>query len=420
MLSTSDNDLLTQTGPGTPGGAMMRAYWQPVALAHELLADVPLAVRAMSEDLVLFRDAAGAPQLIGRYCPHRLVDLSYGRVEDGGLRCIYHGWLLSGEGRCLDQPGERAPFKDRIRHPAYPCFEAAGLIFAYMGQGAPPRRPQFEFFGAEHAAHVWTGKLHHDCNWLQGHEGNVDPQHLSYLHRYLSQAEALDPRGNALFVSDVAPSIEPEETAYGFRIKTVRAVGDGGKYVRVTNHMMPNCGSFGGVPMFDPASGPAPGENSGYQLHWHVPIDDDTHWKYTLLFNRERALDKRFVTDKLFAEQRTFYSRRTRANHHLQDREEMRRVSFVGVGRNFFDHDKLATETQGPGPILDRSQEHLGTTDRPVMLMRRLLLQAVRDVAAGRDPQFVERDGAPNALTDMRVEVIVEPPPAKTPELAPA
>src|SRR6185312_10139063 len=210
---------------------------------------------------------------------------------------------------------------------------------------------------------------------------------LSYLHRYLSQTEALDPQGNLLFGGDVAPSIEPEETAYGMRIKTVRG---------------------------------APGGNSGYQLHWHVPIDDGTHWKYTLLFNRERALDKGFVTDRLFGEQKSFYSRRNRANHHLQDRDEMRRVSFVGVGRNFFDHDKLATEVQGPGPILDRSQEHLGTTDRPVMLMRRLLLQAVKDVADGRDPLFVERDGAPDAIAGMRVEVVVEPPSAKSPELAPA
>src|SRR6185312_13059906 len=190
MLSTTDNELLTRTGPGTPGGAMMRAYRQPVALSRELEADVPLAVRAFSEDLVLFRDGAGKPQLIGRYCPHRLVDLSYGRVEAGGL------------------------------------------VFAYLGAGAPPRRPQYEFFALD-PKYVWAGKLHHDCNWLQGHEGNVDPQHLSYLHRYLSQAEALDPKGNLLFGGDVAPSIEPEETAYGMRIKTVRGAPGGAKYVRI-------------------------------------------------------------------------------------------------------------------------------------------------------------------------------------------
>jgi len=418
MLSHSDNDLITLTGPGTMGGAMMRAYWQPVALASELLSDVPLAVRVMSEDLVLFRDATGAPRLIGRYCPHRLVDLSFGRVENDGLRCIYHGWLLSGEGRCLEQPGEGAgaKMKDRIRHPAYPCFEDAGLIFAYLGAGAPPRRPQFEFFGADKAGQVWTGKLHHDCNWLQGHEGNVDPQHLSYLHRFMSAADALDPRNNALLGDDVAPSIEPEETAYGFRIETVRTVGGGARYVRVTNHIMPNCGAFGGVPMSDPTTDPLP-ENAGYQLHWHVPIDDETHWKYTLVFCRERALDKQFVGEKMFGEMKSFYARRTHANRYLQDREEMRRVSFAGVGRNFFDQDKLVVESQGPGRIMDRSQEHLGITDRPVMLMRRMLLQAVSEVAAGRDPLFVERDGAADALAEMQVRAFVETAPR---EMAPA
>ncbi len=418
MLSKDKNDLITLTGPGTPGGKMMRAYWQPVALSRELAGDVPLPLRVLSEDLVLFRDAEGSPQLIGRYCPHRQVDLSFGRVEAGGLRCIYHGWLLSGEGRCLEQPGEGAAstYKDRIRHPAYPCFEAAGLIFAYLGEGTPPRRPQFEFFAADKSSQVWAGKLHHDCNWLQAHEGNVDPQHLSYLHRFMSQAAALDPRGNALVGADVAPTMEVEETAYGFRINTVRAVGGGAKYIRVTNHIMPNCGSFGGVPLFDPATGPTP-ENAGYQLHFHVPIDDATHWKYTMLFSHERPLDPDFLTDKLFAEQKSYYSRRTHANRYLQDREEMRRVSFAGVGRNFFDHDKLAVESQGRGPIMDRSQEHLGTTDKPVMLLRRLLLQAVEDVAGGRDPLFVERDGAPNGLAEMRVQVIVETPAT---ELAPA
>jgi phthalate 4,5-dioxygenase len=419
MLSKDKNDLITLTGPGTPGGNMMRAYWQPVALAAELVAEMPLAVRILSEDLVLFRDAAGAPQLIGRYCPHRLVDLSFGRVEPDGLRCIYHGWVMSGQGRCLEQPGEGADssFKDRIRHTAYPCMEAAGLIFAFMGRGEPPRVPRFEFFDPAKAAQVWTGKLHHDCNYLQAAEGNVDPQHLSYLHRFLSQKEALDPRGNALVATDVAPKIGVEETEYGMRIRTVREVGEGAKYIRITNHIMPNCSAFGGVPLFDPAIEPTP-DDAGYQLHWHVPIDDGSHWKYTVLFSHERALDKNFVTNKLFAEQKSFYSRRTRDNRYLQDRDEMRRVSYAGVGRNFFDHDKLAVESQGQGPIMDRANEHLGTTDRPVIVMRQLLLSAVRDVQEGRDPLFVERDGSANALADMAVWTILEPARTKAKEAA--
>ncbi len=137
MLSKESNDLITLTAPGTPGGDLLRRYWQPVALSAELKTDEPLAIRVMSEDLVLFRDDQGKPSLIGRRCPHRGVDLSYGRVEDGGLRCIYHGWLLASDGRCLDQPGEPegSTYKDRINHKAYPCREAGGLVLAYMGPG---------------------------------------------------------------------------------------------------------------------------------------------------------------------------------------------------------------------------------------------------------------------------------------------
>src|SRR6185503_21024374 len=135
MLNREENELITRIGPGTPGGDMMRCYWQPAALSRELKDEEPLAVRLLGEDLVMFRDDKGKPQLIARACPHRATDLSFGRVEDGGLRCIYHGWLMDGRGRCLEQPAESptSTFKDKVRTPAYPCHEAGGLILAYMG-----------------------------------------------------------------------------------------------------------------------------------------------------------------------------------------------------------------------------------------------------------------------------------------------
>ena len=144
MLTQEQNDLLTQTGPSTPGGDLLRRYWQPAALAEELPpGGAPLPVRILGEDLVLFRDDAGRPGLLGLHCSHRAADLSYGRVENGGLRCLYHGWLYDVRGRCLEQPGEPAgsTFKDRISHPAYPCQEAGGIVFTYMGPGEPPLLP---------------------------------------------------------------------------------------------------------------------------------------------------------------------------------------------------------------------------------------------------------------------------------------
>ena len=165
MLNKEQNDLITLTDAGTPGGELMRRYWHPVALSEELSADTPVPTRILGEDLVLFRDPTGQPRLIGRYCPHRGVDLSYGRLDKGGLRCIYHGWLMSGDGRCLEQPGEPAAsdYKDKIRHPAYPCHEAGGLILTYMGPAPAPRVPALPFMTLPSR----TDLVHQDLSRLQ-------------------------------------------------------------------------------------------------------------------------------------------------------------------------------------------------------------------------------------------------------------
>jgi nitrite reductase/ring-hydroxylating ferredoxin subunit len=402
MLSKAQNDLITLTGPGTPGGEMMRRYWNPVALSKELEADTPLATRVLGEDLVLFRDAQGQPNLIGRFCPHRGVDLSYGRVEKGGLRCLYHGWLMAGSGRCLEQPGEPSGsrFKDKIHHTAYPCREAGGLILAYLGPREAPRLPQFPFFSCR-PEQVWCTKMYHACNYLQANEGNIDPQHLSFLHVVPSAQDAILPALDTLISSDVAPRIEPEETPYGIRVFTTRKSGPDANYVRVTNFIMPNCSAFDGVPLVNPRTEPFR-PNLGYQVHWHVPIDDCEHWKYTVIYRYDGPVDRAYMEGELFRDlEGTYRSPRNAQNRYLQDRAEMKRTTYAGLGRNFFDHDLFAVESQGR--TMDRSNEHLGTTDRPVILMRKQLLQAVEDVRRGRDPLFVERSDRGNALVDLVV-----------------
>jgi phenylpropionate dioxygenase-like ring-hydroxylating dioxygenase large terminal subunit len=402
MLGREQNDLITLTRPGTPGGDLMRRYWQPVALSEEVPADAPVPTRVMGEDLVLYRDAEGRPNLIGRRCPHRGVDLSYGRVEGGGLRCLYHGWLLAGNGRCLHQPGEPAgsTFKDKIRHTAYPCREGGGLILAYLGPGAPPRLPQFPFLAGA-PERVWCTKIYHACNYLQGNEGNIDPQHLSFLHIVPSPQSAIQPDLNNLLTGDVAPRLEVEETAFGHRVYTTRKSGPDKHYVRITNFVMPNCSAFDGVPLLNPRTNPFR-PNLGYQIHWHVPIDDAEHWKYTIIYRYDGPVDRDYMEKELFAElDETYRSPRNAQNRYLQNRAEMTRETFAGLGRNFYDQDLFAVETQGA--IMDRSNEHLGTTDRPVILMRRQLLKAIEDVRAGRDPLFVERDGDANALAELVV-----------------
>src|SRR5436190_22841386 len=221
MLTREENDLITRTGPGTPCGDMIRRYWQPAALSEEIPIDgAPLPVRLLGEDVVLFRDDSGKPGLIGLHCAHRGADLSYGRLEDGGLRCIYHGWLYDLEGRCLEQPGEPAgsTFHERIRQVAYPCIERAGLVFAYLGPGEPPILPSYYFIDGPDEC-TFAHKYFHDCNYLQSNEGNIDPSHLSYLHHFLKEEKQVawsesskTPQGavvssNSLFGQDMSPQL---------------------------------------------------------------------------------------------------------------------------------------------------------------------------------------------------------------------
>jgi len=171
--------------------------------------------------------------------------------------------------------------------------------------------------------------------------------------------------------------------------------------VRITNFIRPNSSAFDGVPLFNPRKD-SYHPNLGYQIHWHVPIDDGAHWKYTVLYRYSGPIDKEFVSSVFFGElDKAYHSPRNAHNRYLQDRQEMKATNFAGVGRNFYDQDLLAVETQGR--IMDRSHEHLGTTDRPIILMRRQLLRAVENVRNGRDPLLVERDGQPNALQDLFV-----------------
>lgn len=390
MLTREQNDLLTRVGPGTPGGALLRRYWQPVALSAELpIGGAPLPVTVMGEELVLFRDETGAPGLLGLHCSHRGADLSYGRVEDGGIRCIYHGWLFDRTGRCLEQPGEPpgSTFHERIRHRAYPCHEVGGAVFAYLGPGDPPLFPAYEFLHApERQLHV--NKVFHDCNYLQANEGNIDPVHLSYLHVFRQGigGSAYMDQLNSLTSRDVAPTLEVEETDFGLRIYAVRASGPDECYVRVTNFIYPNLAAF-------PAAIP-----NGYSVNWHVPIDDTTHWKYMFNFAREAPVDKELMERMFFGDQLTPDHRfkRNRTNRYLQDRAEMRDRSYIGLGGNFVLHDLLATE--GQGAIQDRTTECTATSDRAIVMERTLLLRAIRAVQEGAEAPHVIRSADANRL----------------------
>ena len=381
-----DYDLLTHTGPGTPGGELIRRYWQPAGLSEEIPAGgAPLPIRLLGEDLVLFRDETGTPGLIGLHCAHRGADLSYGRLEDGGLRCIYHGWLYDREGRCLEQPGEPAgsTFHERIRQTAYPCTEKAGIVFAYLGPGQPPLLPAYYFLGGPDEC-TFVHKYHHDCNYLQSNEGNIDPSHLSYLHHFLKEEPSVgwseaftNPRGaavssNTLFGQDMSPQLEVEETDYGVRIFSVRNAGASEKYVRVTNFIYPN--GFG-IPT---------------QGGWHVPIDDTHHWKFQIMRAPQPMDRQKMKQDMLKSMTADYHHVRNRGNRYMQNRDEMRTRSVAGLGPIFQNHDNWATES--PGAMQNRAEEHLAYTDKAIFKARQVLLRAIRDLQAGEDPPHVIRN----------------------------
>jgi phenylpropionate dioxygenase-like ring-hydroxylating dioxygenase large terminal subunit len=386
MLTAEENELLTRIGPSTPAGDLLRRYWQPAALSEQLPVDgPPLQVRLLGEDLVLFRDSDAKPGLLGIHCSHRGADLSYGRLEDGGLRCIYHGWLYDRNGRCLEQPGEPAnsTFNEKIRHPAYPCLEQAGVIFAYLGPGAPPLLPAYEFLTVP-AANRWVSKIFSECNYLQGNEGNHDPVHLSFLHTIDTDAARST---NLLSGRERAPRIECEVTDWGVRIYGIRPEGADARFVRINNAVLPNLTCFVGGPP------------DGHSVNWHVPIDDTHHWKYTFIFRRGGPIDQQMTGLSRAEVDASYHPLRHKANRYLQDREEQRTLTFTGMASAFQIHDFCVTE--GAGPIQDRTHEHLASSDIGIMTTRQRLMAAIHDVQEGRDPPHVIRRPEDNRFPDL-------------------
>jgi phenylpropionate dioxygenase-like ring-hydroxylating dioxygenase large terminal subunit len=387
MLSAEENDTLTRTGPGTAMGGLLRRYWQPILLRDELPDRRPAKdVKIMGEDLVVFRDEQGRYGSLARRCSHRSADLSFGRLEDGGLRCAYHGWLYDVEGRCLEQPAEPegSTYAAKIVHPAYPCREHNGIVYAYMGGGAPPLFPAFDWNVAPEE-HVFVFKAFQEANWLQANEGEIDPSHLSYLHRYLSDemdddtsygldqfldaAEGTDIPVTRILREKRNPQLEIETTSFGVRIFTLRDIGEL-MHVRVTNYLFPN------------AAVVAVGADWGL-VQLHVPIDDEHNWRFDIMYGYRETMDQATLRrERLQTYTLPDYApKRNLANRYGFDLEEQLTRTFVGIGHDINTQDSWAIE--GAGPIQDRTLEHLGYTDKAIAASRRMLLQGVRDMNEG-------------------------------------
>jgi phenylpropionate dioxygenase-like ring-hydroxylating dioxygenase large terminal subunit len=392
MLSAAQNDLITLTGPGTPAGKLMRCYWQPAALVEELSGARPVKpVRLLGEDLVLFRDERGRHGLLERGCPHRGTDLAFGRLEQGGLRCAFHGWLFDVEGRCLETPAEPEGSRmcANIRQKAYPVVEKSGILFAYMSADAPPAFPHFDCFTAPDT-HTFAFKGMIDCNWLQSLEVGIDPAHTSFLHRFFHDEEP--ERGYGKLFRDHSidsdmpmtrimrefprPQIEVEPTDYGFRLITLRRISDADTHVRVTNLVFPHAFI---IPMSSEMT----------ITQWHVPIDDTRHYWYAIFtsfgapVNKEEMRRQRLELYDL----PDYVPRKNKSNDYGFDPHEQAHETFTGMGTDINVHDQWACESMGR--IQDRTREHLGQSDKAISAYRRTLRAAIEQAGNGGKPLMV-------------------------------
>ena len=386
MMSAEQNALMCRVGPGTPAGALLRQYWQPVALSEELAAGQPLrAVRLMGQDYVLFRDQAGKLGMLDRDCPHRGADLAFGRLEDGGLRCLFHGWLFDVAGKCLETPAEPAGSKlcERVRQGAYPVIEKSGLIFAYVGSGAPPAFPAFDCFVAP-PTHTFAFKGLFECNWLQALEVGIDPAHASYLHRFFEDEDPEQGYGRQfrgvsadsdwpmtrLMREFGRPEILVEGADHGLRLTALRRIDEARTHVRVTNLVFPQAFV---IPMSAAMT----------ITQWHVPVDD-THCYWVAIFTSFGApVDHAQMRAQRLASYTLpdYAPRLNRRNNYGFDAAEQDAQTYTGMGMDINIHDQWAVE--GQGPIQDRTREHPGTTDRAIMRYRRMLLAAIDKHRAG-------------------------------------
>ncbi|MBV9078273.1 MAG: aromatic ring-hydroxylating dioxygenase subunit alpha [Methylobacteriaceae bacterium] len=392
MMSQEQNDLITRTGAATPLGKLMRRYWQPVALSDELAGERPVRpVRVLGEHFVLFRDEAGRLGLLDRDCPHRGADLAFGRREAGGLRCAFHGWLFDVEGRCLETPAE--PPTSRvcagIRQRACPVVERNGIIFAYLGEGEPPAFPELDCFVAPDA-YTFAFKGLIECNWLQALEVGIDPAHASFLHRFFHDEDVAESYGKQFRGASAdshlpmtrilreydRPIINVERTEYGMRIVALREIDAERTHVRVTNQVFPHAFV---IPMSQDMT----------ITQWHVPVDDETCYWYAIFTSYRAPVDKA----KMRAQRLELYelpeyrSRKNKANDYGFDPHEQATETYTGMGADINVHDQWAVESMGR--IQDRTREHLGQSDKAIILFRRILREQIDKAATADAPLMV-------------------------------
>lgn len=402
MLSTSDNQLLTQISPATPMGNAMRRYWIPALLSSELPLPKapPLEIHLLGEDLTAFRTGDGTVGLVQTHCPHRGAQLYYGRPESDGIRCAYHGWMFDISGRCIEMPNEpeESNFKDKVSILAYPCIERNGVVWAYMGpDSAPPPLPDLEW-NLVPEDQVYLTKRIENCNFMQALEGEIDSSHSTFLHSTLTDDVFTTPvavnlvrsKGERYRMQDKRPRFQVLDTDAGVMIAASYKAERYSRYWRITQFLMP-------FHTLIPPYGASP----AFSGHAWVPIDD-TH-TMALCFtyhpslplsteHRELLTHQRDGLEGLHPSVEAFESApaipgnatwKTQLRHDAHSRypvdwDFQNSKSFSGLP-GVWPQD--AAMQEGMGPIYNRSQEHLGTTDMGIIRVRRRLIEGAKTLA---------------------------------------
>jgi phenylpropionate dioxygenase-like ring-hydroxylating dioxygenase large terminal subunit len=388
-MRAEQNVFLTRTGPGTPMGELFRCYWLPALLACELpAADCPpVRVKLLSERLIAFRDSQDRLGLIDEFCAHRGVSLWFGRNEEGGLRCAYHGWKYDVSGQCIEIPSEpdNPQLCRRMKLKSYPLVERGGVLWTYMGPPEQqPSLPEHEWATVP-AAQRHVSKRWQECNYLQAMEGGIDSSHVSFLHRHNIRTDPMfrGAKANEYNLRDLRPHFEVVESPGGLYIGARRNAEDGKHYWRITQWVMP---SFTLIP---------PRGDHPIGGHSWVPIDDENCWAWSTNHHATRPLTgeerealeagKGIHTPLIPG---TFRPVANRDNDYLMDRQAQREGrSFSGV-EGFAMQDASVQESMGP--IQDRTRENLVPTDQGIVMARRRLIAAAQALAQGVRPPGTE------------------------------
>jgi phthalate 4,5-dioxygenase len=376
MLRQEVNELLSQTGPGTPMGELFRQYWMPALLAEELPEnDAPqVRVKLLSERLIAFRDSEGRYGLIDEFCAHRGVSLWFARNEESGLRCAYHGWKYNVTGQCVDVPSEpdESGFRDKIKLKGYPLVKVGDVLWTHMGDPeARPPLPEWEFTQVP-SEQTFTSKRWQESNWLQALEGGIDSSHVSWLHSGGLRNDPLfkGARGNLYNLADRKPFFEVVDSEGGLFIGARRNAEEGHYYWRITPWVMP---SFTMIP---------PRGDHPMHGHFWIPIDDENCWTWSYDYHPIRP----FKDEERKAMEEgqgvhceyvpgTYRPLQNKDNDYMMDREAQRRGEMFSGIKGIAMQDASLQESMGP--IVDRTKENLVSTDNGIIMARQKLRKAV-------------------------------------------